>query len=532
MAAFRRSLGTRGAAALAAALCFTSAACIQDDGRRFNPLRQMIEVSLDDERELGLAFDEELRKHVDVIEDPVIAGFINDLGQSIVSQIEPQPFLYRFRVVRDASLNAFAVPGGYIYFHSGTILAAGSVDELAGVMGHEIAHVHERHYARMREKTQIPDLVVGLAGMAAAVATGEGGLLLASQAANVAAKLKFSREFETEADRYGGVFMTRAGYQPGEIARFFERILDEQRALPDTIPPYLFSHPDVESRIDTVTHQAHTLRSPNRHDPRFDEELLEVQARLAYLIDTGRDSPPPPRAPDDPATLVPLLAQADALAGAGDPEAALATLERIERRAPLDPRATFRRAELLAASGRLEEASAAYRRTLRLDPTRGQTFLQLGLVERLRDRRHSAVQAFEQAARRSGEGSALSQRASWHVETLLFPLLVSAGFHGAASEDAAAAGTTIEVDPTGTPALGWFGQLDDRYDGYAPHLTLTWRDPAGHVRGESPVREERGGRISAELALPDDAARGTWSAALSYQGDPIARYEVTLAEPE
>ena len=96
-------------------------ACVQDDGRRFNPIRDFVTVSVDEEREIGLEFDREIRKHVDVIDDPVVAGFINDLGQEMVRTIEPQPFIYRFRVINDPSLNAFAVPGGYIYFHSGTV---------------------------------------------------------------------------------------------------------------------------------------------------------------------------------------------------------------------------------------------------------------------------------------------------------------------------------------------------------------------------------------------------------------------------
>ena len=295
---------------LLALLALAPASCVQDDGTFFNPVRDIIEVSEDDERELGLQFDQELRNHVTIVEDPIIAAFINDLGQEIVRGIEPQPFIYRFRVVLDASLNAFAVPGGYVYFHSGTILAAGSIDELAGVMGHEIAHVKGRHYARMREKTQIPDLLIGLAGMAAAVATGEPGILIATQAANVAAKLSFSREFENEADQYGSIFMTRAGYEPAAITRFFERILEDKRDSPYTIPPYLYSDPDVEDRIAAVEQRAQKLRSTGSPTPRFAEGLREVQARLAYLIETRRRSTPTPSPPQNPRRIDPLLAEA------------------------------------------------------------------------------------------------------------------------------------------------------------------------------------------------------------------------------
>jgi predicted Zn-dependent protease len=215
--------GARGLT-LAAAAAAGLAACIQDDGTRFNPLKKIVpSVSEDDEREIGMAFDRELQAVVPVIHDPVVADFINELGQTLVSQIEPQPFIYHFRIIDDSALNAFAVPGGYIYFHSGTVLAVSSVDELAGVMGHEIAHIKQHHYARMRKQSQIPDLLVAIAGMAAAVAAKEPGLLVATQAANVAMKLRYSREYEAEADQYGGVFMVRAGYDPAGSARFFTR---------------------------------------------------------------------------------------------------------------------------------------------------------------------------------------------------------------------------------------------------------------------------------------------------------------------
>ncbi len=514
---------------LLAALALASAACVQNDGSRFNPFRDITEVSEDDERAIGLEFDQEIRNHVTIVEDPVVAAFINDLGQEIVSGIEPQPFIYRFRVVLDPSLNAFAVPGGYVYFHSGLILAAGSIDELAGVMGHEVAHVKGHHYARMRAMTQIPDLLVGLVGMAAAVATGEPGLLVATQAANVAAKLRFSREFETEADQYGSIFMTRAGYEPAAITRFFERIIEEQRANPNVIPPYLYSHPDVEDRIASVEHRARKLRATGSADPRFAEELRQVQARLAYLIDTHRESAPPPIQPNDPRRIDPLLEQAKSLAAADRVDEALFVLARAESLEPHDPRAPYAIGDLLADHGRQLDAVAAYRRTIKLDPTRAQVFFRLGLVQRSLGRRHSAVQAFEQAARRSGENSVLTQRADWHVETLIFPMLVEAGFaDGASQRGQTPFGAPLETAPADATQLIWYGRLDPRYAGYDEHLQIRWRNPHGAEISEAPVERRRGGWVSSVLTLTDSATPGNWSAELSYQGDAFERYSLTL----
>jgi predicted Zn-dependent protease len=492
-------------------------------------VREITEVSEDDERAIGLQFDAEIREHVTIVEDPVIAAFINDLGQEIVRGLEPQPFIYRFRVVLDPSLNAFAVPGGYIYFHSGTILAAGSIDELAGVMGHEVAHVKGHHYARMREKTQIPDLLIGLAGMAGAVATGEPGILVATQAANVAAKLSFSREFENEADQYGSIFMTRAGYEPAAITRFFERILDEQRKSPHSIPPYLFSHPDVEDRIAAVERRARKLRSTGSADGRFAEELREVQARLEYLIHTGRQSAPSPVQPLDPRRIDPLLEQASALEAQGRADEALFVLARAETLEPHDPRAPYAIGDLLAGQGRQLDAVAAYRRTIKLDPTRAQVFFRLGLAQRGLGNRHSAVQAFEQATRRAGETSTLALRANWHVETLIFPMLVETGFSdGSAGNDDAPFGAPLESAPADATRIVWYGRLDPRYDGYDEHLRVLWRNPHGAEIAELPVEIRSGGWISSPLKLPDAALAGSWSAELSYQGDAFERYSLTL----
>ena len=224
-------------------------------------------------------------------------------------------------------------------------------------MGHEIAHVKARHYARMQKASQLPDLLAGIAGMAAAVAAGEPGILVATQAANVAMKLHFSREYETEADELGTIFMTRAGYPPAAITRFFERILAEQRATPDHIPPYLFTHPNVEDRISAVRAQAEKLHPPTAEaaSPGDDAALREAQTRLAQLIDARRASLPGPP-PPDPALIDPMLAEAERLAAAGEPDAALLQLARAEASQPDDPRVPFRVGELLAEQGRHAEA--------------------------------------------------------------------------------------------------------------------------------------------------------------------------------
>ena len=121
-------------------------------------------------------------------------------------------------MVVDPTLNAFAGPAGYIYFHTGLILAAGSLDELAGVMAHEIAHAKRSHVARSIEKATIPDLLAKLLGVGVAVAADEPGALIAAEGVSQSLQLAYSRELEAEADEVGVAFLVRAGYDPMGMA--------------------------------------------------------------------------------------------------------------------------------------------------------------------------------------------------------------------------------------------------------------------------------------------------------------------------
>jgi predicted Zn-dependent protease len=505
--------------------------CAQDNGRRFNPFRAVLpSTSEDDERDVGREFDRELQKVVTVIHDPVVAGFINELGQSLVSQITPQPFIYRFRVIEAPSLNAFAVPGGYIYFHSGTILAASSIDELAGVMGHEISHVKQRHYARMRKKSQIPDLLIGLAGLAAAVAADEPGLLVAAQAANVAMKLRYTREFETEADQYGSVYTVRAGYDPAAITRFFERILDQKQHDRGDIPPYLFSHPDVEDRIASVKLATESLHPTRLPDPELARALPRVQARLAELIDTHRASLSKVAPQGDGVDGATALRAAVRLVEEGRSDAALARLRAARAGSPEDPRISFRIGELLYAAGRYEEAAASYRRTVALDGSRARVFFELGRAYRDLGERHRAVFAFEQASMRAGDGSNLQRQADWEVFKISYTVVQQAGFAdgGGRSRGDFPMGSQRDSFQAGDRAMAWWARIHPRFDSYTDDFVLRWSNPAGTVVQEQQVEDLPGDLIRSVIELAEGATPGVWTAELFLSDELVDRRSVTV----
>jgi predicted Zn-dependent protease len=508
-------------------------ACVQHDGSR-NPLRSITHVDVEDERERGALADAQIQTVLPLVDDPVVLGFVNDLGQAIVAKIEPQPFIYRFRVVVDPQLNAFALPGGYIYFHSGTLLQAASIDELAGVMAHEIGHVKGRHYARMVEQAAIPDLLAKVAGLAATLATGEAAPLLVSEGLNVALQLRFSREFEAEADDLGATFMARSGYDPRGMVRFFERIVAAEQAAVDTrlaIPPYLYTHPDVASRIDVARRRAEKLSLTGTADPEVAAGMRAAQYRLALLVDSGQTTLRQASAPAHRAATDPLLVEAQRLAGAGDRLRALAVLEQAEQADPNDPRIAFRRGELLAELDRPREAIAAWRRALLLDPGVALNYFRIGLAYKALGDRVNATFYLEQALRRFEPGGALQRRAAREIDRLTFPVITSAGLADGSSEPGAdtVAGHSREEFRGDDPRAVWWARVGSRYLGRRGDIVVRWLDPGGAVVQEEAVDPRRRPHVISTLALGDGAAPGIWRVEALLDGDLVDRRTFRLA---
>ncbi|RMF77798.1 MAG: hypothetical protein D6739_12430, partial [Nitrospirae bacterium] len=307
----------------------------------------VLDGSMTPEEELEQGFEVDRRPPalLPMVDDPGVLGFVHDLGRALVLRLGPQPVVYHFRVIREPSLNAFALPGGYVYLHSGTVLAAGSVDELAGVLAHEIGHVRGRHVARLQEKTSTARILSTLAGIAAAAAVGDAAPLVVSQGINVALQLRFTREFEGEADEMAVVLMRRTGFDPLGLRRFFQRILLERDRGGDELPPYLYSHPEVELRIARVEELARRVASAAERPAGFDADFVRARDRLAALVALGRSEWPVAPAFDRERGDAVLL-EAETLVRAGNAEEAAARLRAALVEAPGDPRLPFRLAEL------------------------------------------------------------------------------------------------------------------------------------------------------------------------------------------
>ncbi len=494
-------------------------------------------MSIEQERELGFEFDRQISSAVAIVDDPVVEQFMNDLGQHLVQQIEPQPFIYRFRLIINPQLNAFAVPGGFVYLHSGTLLGAGSLDELAGVVAHEIGHVKGRHFARLQAKTAIPSLLTTLASIAAGVAAGAPEPMLAGQGINVAMQLQFTREIEAEADQLGMTYMARSGFDPRGMARFFQKIVASESSGRSEIelPPYLYSHPDVRNRILAVNDTAPTLRRVGTPPAELEAELVRAQTHLAWLVQHDRTSIHPEQTPFDRTRNDALLARAEREAAAPDLEAALRTLAEAERQEPHDPRPAYRAGELLEGAKRGREAIAAYERALHVDPTRALVYFRIGIVARDLGERQRAVFWLEQAMRRFGPGSAQQKKAAFETEKLTFRPIEEAGIADGrddADDADTTAGVAREQFGAGDDEAVWWGRLGARYldSETTKKMFVRWLDPSGAVFTATKVERHRP-YITARLPL-DARARslpGRWRLEVDFDGDVIDRRAFVLA---
>ena len=213
-------------------------------------------LSIEQEKQIGEQFLLEVQQEVPIVKDPFLTSYINKLGQKLVAQIGPQPFHYKFFIVDDPTMNAFAVPGGYIFIHTGLIRIADSEGELAGVMAHEISHIYCRHMSKMMEKSRVVSIASVIGALASIFLGGIGApLLVGSMAAGQSAMLKYSRENEAEADAHGFWWMVKAGYNPRDMISIFNKMNKQRWLEGGKVPIYLSTHPDTDNRIVELAHQ-------------------------------------------------------------------------------------------------------------------------------------------------------------------------------------------------------------------------------------------------------------------------------------
>ena len=253
------------------------------------------ELSPADEYALGKQLMQQVRADPTYMNDPEVTEYLNRIGYQLVSHATTHTYNFFFFPIRDASLNAFALPGGFIAVHSGTVISAKTESELAGVMSHEIGHVAQRHIARMIEG-QKGNLALTLGSLLLAILAARAGgnsgghaaaaVAMGSQAAMIQAQLNYSQDAEREADRVGLRTLYAAGFDPNGMGSFFARLQANNRFYESAAPAYLSTHPLTVERMADVENRTQQLPTRMHRDS---DDFLLVQQRLRVLQETRYD---------------------------------------------------------------------------------------------------------------------------------------------------------------------------------------------------------------------------------------------------
>jgi len=269
----RNFLSTAGLVFLLAISTSVGAADLPDLGESARA-----ELSPQMERNIGEKIMNEIRsREPTYVDDPEINDYLNSLGRRLVAASANPTGDFNFFAIRDNTVNAFAMFGGFIGVNTGTILTAQSESELAGVISHEIAHVTQNHLARQIAKEKqntIPSMIAMAVGILAARANSDiaAASVASAQAGVVQAQLAYTRDFEREADRMGFVALDKAGFDVHGMGDFFERLQKAGRLYESNAPVYLRSHPLTLERLSDMQNRA------------FDSSYRQVLSSLDFHL--------------------------------------------------------------------------------------------------------------------------------------------------------------------------------------------------------------------------------------------------------
>lgn len=247
------------------------------------------DFSVRDEKELAKEFAILVKARLPIIEDPEIKLYVQSVVQKILKSVPPQPFNFETNVIYSPVLNAFATPGGYVCVFSGLLINIDDEDSLAGILSHEIAHVTQRHIASRIDRSKY--LSIGtLAALVGAIFAGggeaSGALIAGSMATTQAAMLSYSRDDESDADKFGLQYMLRAGYNPEGMAKAFQVLQNKSLSAGSDFPTYLSTHPNINARIATVNSFVRGLNAAQKNKKSDNTRFIRAKAlTVAYFAD-------------------------------------------------------------------------------------------------------------------------------------------------------------------------------------------------------------------------------------------------------
>jgi len=242
-------------------------------------------ISNDLSEKIGKAYIRQARAQQEFIEDPILLNYINTLGNKLVKTLPNNTQQFHFHIVKDAKLNAFAIPGGHIVVNTGLIKRCKTEQQLAATLAHEIAHITQNHAARGIESSRY-DSAITIASILLAVATGSAGgaqaAIMAGQGTIAQRHLGYSRSFESEADNEAIKTLFNAGLNPNALTDFLDIMNQEQRFSKTNLPPFLLTHPLTDDRIVQANLRARSyITATDKDDSSLDflnfKSMIEIE---------------------------------------------------------------------------------------------------------------------------------------------------------------------------------------------------------------------------------------------------------------
>jgi len=244
-------------------------------------------ISQEKEIAIGKGYSTEIDRTAKLVTDPVINEYVNRIAQNIARNSDLTIPL-TVKVIDDPSINAFALPGGFLYVQTGLLMAAEEEDQVAGVMAHEIGHVAARHWASQMTKAELMQyamIPLIFTPMSFPVYMGVG------QALNFGIPmmfLKFNRGAESEADYLGIQYMYKAGYDPNSYVAFFGKVVEQERRSPGSMPSVFADHPPTGDRIIKAEEEIKQILAKKDQYLVSTSEFDDVKARLQQVIQNRR----------------------------------------------------------------------------------------------------------------------------------------------------------------------------------------------------------------------------------------------------
>ncbi|MBV9773736.1 MAG: M48 family metalloprotease [Gemmatimonadetes bacterium] len=246
-------------------------------------------ISTQEEVQVGAQNAAQISQQLPIVQDAAINQYVNQIGTSISSRADPRGIPYHFFVVNSSVVNAFSIPGGYVYVNRGLVDRASNASELAGVLGHEIGHVVERHGIEQWQRAQNAN--TGLALLYGVLLGRNPGTLeqVGIQAVGSGVLARYSRDDERQADADGVQFTMRAGYNPNGMVTFFQKLLGEQQGNPSALQQWFSTHPLTQERITSTRQMVSAIPAAQLRGLTTDTQAFQnFKARVRSL-------PAPPR---------------------------------------------------------------------------------------------------------------------------------------------------------------------------------------------------------------------------------------------